>query len=152
MIIEPDQFYYENGVYHWSPERATAAWEKSYALLEQALLAGMIRRVVLLIGLPGSGKSTWSQTADAADTVVFDGFFGYPERRARVLQIARRFGIPVEVVWVTTDLETCIAHNATRPEDRRVPEETIRTMAKQLERCPPVPEEGYARFERIPAK
>jgi predicted kinase len=150
MIIEPDQLLYdENGRYFWTRERMNANWETCFSQLEGLLRGGTIRRVVMLVGLPGSGKSTWSRAADSADTVVFDGFFGFPHRRERLLALSKSFGVPVEAVWVTTDLGTCLARNAQRSEDRRVPEETIRMMADQLSKTPPRLEEGFAKLELV---
>jgi predicted kinase len=149
MIIEPDQLLYENGKYFWTRERMNANWETCFGVLEEALRSGTVRRVVMLVGLPGSGKSTWAQSADAPDTVIFDGFFGFPHRRERLLKLAKSYGVPVEAAWVTTDLETCLARNAQRSEDRRVPEETIRVMANQLSLTPPMLEEGFAKLDRI---
>jgi predicted kinase len=42
--------------------------------------------------------------------------------------IANKHGYEVEVVRFNTDLDTCLARNATRSADRRVPEDVIRRM------------------------
>src|SRR5262249_52381876 len=82
MIIEPDPFYSGGGVFTWSPERSEASWEASYRRLQELLVGGAYRKVVILVGLPGCGKSTYTAANDAADVIVFDGLFIPPERRA----------------------------------------------------------------------
>jgi predicted kinase len=144
MIIEPDQYYYEAGRYVWSPERRDAAWERAYRTLEEALRSGRVRKVVVLMGIPGSGKSTWARAHDGDDVVIFDGFFAYKDRQARVLEIARAAGVPVEAVWMQADWDTALARNARRPPDRRVPDETMKEMRRLLEENPPTVEEGFA--------
>jgi predicted kinase len=148
MIIEPDKHYLENGRYVWSPQRRDAAWARAFADLEKALATGRIRRVILLLGIPGSGKSTWADAHDGDDVVIFDGFFGYRERRTRALEIGAAAKVPVEVVWLEADWDTCVARNARRPEDRRVPEETMAQMRRLLEEDPPTVAEGFTAVRR----
>src|SRR5262245_47011501 len=88
MIIEPDELYYEDGRYVWSPERRDAVWDRCFQDFEAALRRPGVRRAVILIGIPGSGKSTWARAHDAADVVVFDGAFNDPDRRHRAVAIA----------------------------------------------------------------
>jgi predicted kinase len=149
MIIEPDQFYFENGKYVWSPERSQENWEACYRRLDELLAEGTYRKVVILVGLPGCGKSTYTAANDAPDVVVFDGLFILPDRRARVLAVATRHGVPVEAVWIGTDLETCLARNARRSPDRRVPEDAIRQMKQILDATPPLLAEGLSAIIRV---
>jgi predicted kinase len=149
MIIEPDQFYFEDGVYTWSPERSEASWEACYRRLDELLAGGAYRKVVILVGLPGCGKSTYTAANDAAGVVVFDGLFVPPERRACVLAVAAKHRVPVEAVWIGTDLDTCLARNARRSPDRRVPEDAIRRMKETLDASPPSLAEGLAAVHRI---
>src|SRR5438874_2423762 len=37
MIIEPDELYFENGRYVWSPERRDAVWARCFQEFEAAL-------------------------------------------------------------------------------------------------------------------
>jgi predicted kinase len=144
MIIEPDKHYDDNGRYVWTPERGVTAWERSFEELRAALASGTYRRVEALIGIPGCGKSTYARAHDAADVILFDGFFGPRERRQRVLEIAAHFGVPVEAVCLVADWETCVQRNEQRRPDRRVPQETMATMWRMLQESPPSLEEGYA--------
>jgi predicted kinase len=143
MIIEPDKHYNDAGLYVWTPERSISAWERCYEELRTALASGTYRKVVALIGIPGSGKSTFARAHDAADVILFDGFFASPERRRRILDISAEFGVPVEAVWLAADWETCVRRNEQRRPDRRVPQETMETMWRMLRETPPSLEEGF---------
>jgi predicted kinase len=150
MIIEPDKHYDDDGRYVWTPERSVMAWERSYEELRAALAGGTYRRVVALIGIPGCGKSTYARSHDAADLILFDGFFGKPERRRRVLEIAAQFGVPVEAVWLKADWETCVRRNDQRRDDRRVPQETMEAMWRMLQEDPPSLAEGFTAIREVP--
>lgn len=151
MIIEPDQHYYREGTYEWTQERSAAAWDESYRRLEALLGSGDYRRLVLLIGPPGCGKSTYAAEHDGPDVVLFDGLFALPERRARALALAARHGVPVEAVWVRTDLAVCLERNGRRSPDRRVPEEAVRQAHQVLEETPPTCAEGFVAVRVIEA-
>jgi predicted kinase len=51
-------------------------------------------------------------------------------------------------VWFDTALDVCIARNAARPVDERVPEQAIRNVHAALE--PPTLEEGFAEILVVP--
>jgi predicted kinase len=150
MIIEPDQLYYEEGHYVWSPERCEAAWEQCYRDLAEALRTRPVRKVVILVGLPGCGKSHWTRAHHEDDVVIFDGLFVQRERRRRVLAIAQEAGVPVEAVWFTTDWAACVDRNGRRSPDRKVPEEALERMRQVLEGDPPTAAEGFAEVRRYP--
>jgi predicted kinase len=144
MILEPDQFYYDGGRYVWSQERCDAAWADCYRALAEALARQSVRKVVILVGLPGCGKSRYAREHDAADVVVFDGLFIDPARRRRVVETARGAGVPVEAVWFRTDWDTCVTRNAARPHDRQVPAATMEALRERLATDPPTEAEGFA--------
>ena len=144
MILEPDQFYYDGGRYAWTQERCDAAWAECYRALAEALARQPVRKVVILVGLPGCGKSRYARQHDADDVVLFDGLFIDRGRRARVVEIARAAGVPVEAVWFQTDWDTCAARNAGRSPDRQVPGATMEHLRGQLAAAPPTEAEGFA--------
>lgn len=149
MIIEPDQHYYENGVYVWTPDRCKTAWEQCYRRLEELLQSGDYRRLILLIGVPGSGKSTWAGRHDTADVILFDGVFAQPVRRKEALAMAARYGVQVEAICLDTDLAECLLRNSRRSPDRKVPEETIRQMHESLHANFPSCAEGFVNIHRV---
>jgi predicted kinase len=144
MILEPDHFYYDGGRYVWSQERSEAAWAECYRRLTGALTRQPVRKLIMLVGLPGCGKSRYAREHDAADVVLFDGLFIDPARRRRVVEIARAAGVPVEAVWFRTDWDTCMARNAGRSPDRQVPAAVMEQLREHLAADPPTEAEGFA--------
>lgn len=149
MIIETDRHFYEGGRYVWSAQRRRAAWEACVRLFREALEGARVEQVVMMVGMPGSGKSTCARTMDRDGVVVLDSTFVEPERRRQILQIARQFGTPVVAVWVDTEWEVCVRRNAERAEDRRVPVEVMRGMHQRLHDNRPREEEGFAVVRRV---
>jgi predicted kinase len=149
MILEPDQLYDDGGRYVWTQERCDAAWADGYRVLQETLARQTIRKVVILVGLPGCGKSKYARDHDAADVVVFDGLFIDRGRRARVVEIARAAAVPVAAVWFRTAWETCADRNGRRSADRQVPAETMERLRQQLTADPPTTAEGFASLEAV---
>nr|WP_044500935.1 AAA family ATPase [Nostoc sp. PCC 7107] len=141
--------------------------------------------LILLIGLPGSGKSTvakqliaecpqmqlistdairgqlfgdeiiqgpwflvWQeverqlqQTVAANQSAVFDATNAQRSHRRELIACTRDLGFTQIVgIWMTTPVWLCLARNKRR--DRRVPEEVILRMHRQLRDAPPSVEEG----------
>lgn len=127
MIISPDNFLIEDGIYNWSPERANFAWEQSYQLLQFAANSNEYFKFVLISGLPNSGKSTWLSNNHKDDTVYFDATLTKRGVRQKILKY-----IPEtwhkSIIVICCPIEICKIRNAARPEDKRVPETTIERM------------------------
>ena len=151
MIIESDQQLYENGRYYWTPQRAVAAWSRCFGQLTRALAGGKYRLLMLLIGIPGSGKSTYAGTHDRPDIIIFDGTFVDATRRSRVTAAARAAGVPAIAVWLDTKFNTCVQRNQQRTADRRVPLDSMNVMLHRLNSVPPQLEEGFTQIFRISA-
>ncbi|MEV7535478.1 ATP-binding protein [Streptomyces hydrogenans] len=62
----------------------------------------------------------------AGHAVFVDSTNVEPRVRASLLELARRHGRPAFALRFPADLDTCLARNAQRPDDRRVPEATLR--------------------------
>src|SRR5258706_16068903 len=118
MIIESDQQLYENGRYYWTPQRAVAAWSRCLQQLTPALASGKYRLLMMLIGIPGSGKSTYASANDRPDVIIFDGTFVDATRRARVTAAARAGGVPGIAGGLGTGFEKWGVRNQPRPADR----------------------------------
>ncbi|MFD9453466.1 AAA family ATPase [Streptomyces sp. NPDC059985] len=66
------------------------------------------------------------QHLNAGTTVFLDSTNVEPHVRAGLVERARRLGRPVVALRFLPDLDTCLIRNALRPDNRRVPEDTLR--------------------------
>lgn len=109
VIICPDDNITaaNGGHYEWTWWRARDAWK----------LAGEQLRMAL----------------DGDRDVIFDAVFRKRKDRKKYIHMARSRGWAVQVVYVKTDVEVCVARNALRPPNRRVPEDRLRQMAAEVE-------------------
>ena len=145
-VISPDNHLYEDGVYKFTQERAKAAWAACYAELDEALADPQVSRVVLLVGVPASGKSTWvSRQSPDPTTVLFDATFVKLDWRAPVVEKVLAAGKQVEAIWVWAPPEVIKERNAQRPADRMIPEQVIEEMFGHLDMEPPTVAEGFSR-------
>jgi predicted kinase len=147
-VIDPDAFLETEGGRVWTPERNAEAWRAAFATLRGALAAGSVRRVVVVCGLQGAGKSTWiaCQEPDPG-TVYVDAALPGARHRAPILALARAFSVPAEAVWIRTPLPVALERNLRRPADRQVPEASIRSVARLFE--PPTVAEGFTAIRVI---
>ena len=157
MIFSPDNHLYDlAGRYRWTPPRAKAAWGKTWHQLEDYLgWCPEPKKVVILMGAPGSGKSTWLDRNREHGVVYFDACFDLDWKRANLTRrVWREYpGCPVECVWIDTPAHICKERNAARPADRRVPEHAIDKMVRYISECPPdAEEEGFTRVVRVTPK
>jgi predicted kinase len=143
--ISPDSHLYTDGVYVFTTERAQAAWATCYQELAEALADPQVTRVVLLVGVPGSGKSTWvSEQPDDPTTVLFDATFAKLDWRTPVVEQVLAAGKQVEAVWVMAPIEVVKERNALRSTDRVIPDEVIDSMFDLLNAEPPTRAEGFS--------
>jgi predicted kinase len=144
MIISPDHhLHLPDGTYHWTPDRVKQAWASAKEQYTQALLWPIKPdKVVLLMGIPAAGKSTWLAENEDERVLYFDATFDLPFKRKPYLRRAREAGVPVEIVWLDTSLAVCIERNATRSEDRRVPDAVLQATHSKILSSPPSEAEG----------
>jgi hypothetical protein len=143
--INPDDFLLTPTGRVWTPERNKAAWEQSYASLAEALSmrTDQSRDLYLVCGLQGSGKSTWIRhnAPRLAPCVFFDAALPRAVHRLPIITIARSAGVTVHAVWMNVSLETALSRNSLRPDDERIPDTSIRSVAAQFEA--PAVSEGF---------
>ncbi len=87
-----------------------------------------------------------------AHGLIYDATNVRRRSRRQVLQTLQEIGFggpkaPIVGVWVTVDLEICLARNAER--DRQVPTEVITQMHRQLLGAPPSLQEGFDNLWQI---
>ena len=146
MIVSPDSYLItESGEYVWTPERVKAAWNQSYAALKRLSDDPRYEKVVLMVGIPASGKSTWLKRNHDPSAIYFDAPFTTQRARLPVIQIAKEAGMVVEAAVMTTPIAVCKDRNSCRSVDRKVPDEVVERMAAQLLGDPPKVTEGFDR-------
>lgn len=87
-----------------------------------------------------SGKNhVWNQhrvledMKDEIPVIIVDNTNTLRKEAAPYVVLAKMFGYSVEAVRVDPGVDVCVARQADRPEDRRVPEDVIRTMHGRME-------------------
>lgn len=124
MILSPDDII---GTREWSPRVASEAWALTRHVWITETNSGNFDRAIIMVGLPGSGKSTVARKLDDERTLILDSTMTVASRRMEYVALS---GVPVMYVYVKTSLETCIK----RQEGRTfpVPEEVIRRTDDQM--------------------
>jgi len=144
MIISPDTFRVRpNGYYDSSFEATAAAWDRTFREFRHALDQKNPLRVVLLVGLPGSGKSTWTKHNDHDDHIIIDATLTRKIERAPLIQLAQYQQIDVEALVFLTPMIDCMFRNAERSPDRRVPHNVLARMVENMQTDPVTLEEGF---------
>ncbi len=140
---------------------------------------GGARELVLLVGLPGSGKSTFArrfaathrlvsldalrgrrqpaatqlrlvaEALAAGHSVVVDNVHAAPGARAPLIALGRAHGARVVAYFLDAPRAVCLARNRQRTGRARVPDVAIHVAAARL--VPPAPEEGFDEVRRIDA-
>jgi tRNA uridine 5-carbamoylmethylation protein Kti12 len=144
VILRP-----EDRVAHDEAGQRTAiaeAWASCRRELRSALADPSTTEVVVMVGTPGAGKTTWSDAHDGPGVVVFDAVWAnQARRRALALQI-RAAGKLAVCVWVRTPLDECLRRQALRPVWRQVPGAVCHRAALALHTHPPNMGEGWSRL------
>lgn len=147
MILSPDHYLYDDqGNYLWSEDRLQRAWSRVTQELPFLLLSGRFKKVVFMVGLPGSGKSTWLEFFEQKDILYLDATFIYQGWRTPLVKIISKYGIPMEALVFQTPWETILKRNQDRPSGRAPNEETLKEWFDHLHSNPPTKAEG---FEKI---
>src|SRR5215470_12042874 len=110
--------------------------------------------LVILIGLPGAGKSSFYRDRFAATHVhvskdLMRNRRNRQTRQLALIDAARRRNAAVVGFVFTTSAPECSRQNRNRAGRERVPEVAIRAAAKRFEW--PTPAEGFDRLERVRA-
>ena len=146
MVLSPDDYLIgPDGTYAWSEARVKAAWKRTLAEVEAALPTHAT--LILLVGYPASGKSTWMRHRHVEGAVCVDATFVSRKRRAPFLALGVEYGKPVHAVHFTTPFAECLRRNALRTPDRSVPLRAMTRMRDAFET--PFPSEGFASVTEV---
>jgi len=149
--INPDHYLGIDNSYIFTPERNQAAWRKAYTDFESLLRnAKPSTKLYVVIGIQGSGKSTWVEhniLHFGSEAIFFDAALPARVHRRRVLELAQENGVSVIAVWMNTPLKVAIARNSARPPNKQVPELAVHRVFYMLER--PEKDEGFSQIFEI---
>lgn len=133
------------------------------------------KEIVVLTGIPGSGKSTIAATKfhdhirinldtlksrpkeklaiidalESGQSVVIDSTNTTRKVRARYVEIARACGVRIRSVFVKSPIDVALSNNRQRLGPERVPDYVVRIYNAKLE--PPSVEEGFESCEVVEA-
>lgn len=144
MILNPDSLLYINDKYVWSPEAASNAWSECYSQVYN-LLKNNYKKLIILIGIPGAGKSTYLSSNKLEDNVVyFDSTLVSRKFRKPLVKVAFNCSKPIEAIFIDTPINICKDRNSLRTEDRKVPDIAFDKWSKLLKR--PSFSEGFSKI------
>jgi len=99
------------------------------------------REVIIMVGYPGSGKSTWANAQegyiridgdslktpkamvraaekcmvkDPTKSIIFDSTGSTKKRRSEFIAFANRHELPVKIMWIQTSMEESMKRNSLR--------------------------------------
>jgi predicted kinase len=144
-VFNPDDYLQTPQGRVYTDEDNAAAWEQIYSELEALFSrATPDTRFFIVMGVQGSGKSTWIRrnlVSLGTSAVCLDAALPARRHRMRALALAKGFHVRTVGVWINVPLERALAQNARRPSDQAVPEFAVRSVFDMLE--PPSIEEGF---------
>jgi hypothetical protein len=152
MIISPDKFLTDiNGDYKWTPKSNSEAWTRCYRELGKELMNISDGNLLMMSGLPASGKSSLLEghhnNEEVATTlkqqydVIFDATFSTRISRSGILNIAIGAGWTVDCLYMSTPLQECLDRNVLRQSVKNVPGSVITAMYDKFDR--PELSEGF---------
>jgi predicted kinase len=109
VILSTDEYWYEDGSYQYDPKRAGEAHQWNQ------------RRCVNLM------------QQDVSPLIIDNTNITQTEAQP-YLTFAKMYGYTVQVIRVEANTNTCIARQANRTADRRIPEDVISDKAYRMER------------------
>jgi predicted kinase len=136
---------------------AGKAWAWAYKTAGNLVATKCVDLLVLPVGLPGAGKSTYIEhmgdiTAGNAvvrgNVLVFDAMWLMARDRTAAVNLLKGAGISfAKAVYFDTPTDVCIARQELRGYDKQLPARLIRATARNLQM--PTRAEGFDAIEVI---
>jgi len=130
-VFSADHYFTVDGVYRFNPAQLPEAHQSCFAgycsYLQATKDAGRPVRVLIMRGVPGSGKSTWVAAHACPDDVVVDNTNVLWEHAVRYWLVARDCGFETVLVTVECAPEVAAARNA-----HGVPASSVMAMHARL--------------------
>lgn len=134
MIISPDieNERLNDGIYKFTFDHHTTATRAAYYKFFQELNSGKYDTVYVMMGLPGSGKTTWARQHDDEKTLIWDATNLDRWKRIPLLSAIAAADYEVNLVYAKADYGTCAQRQDARPVNRAVPRTTIHNMMQRM--------------------
>lgn len=136
MVISPDDYRWVDGEYIFTDENERLVWPLVHTAWQEAASRKSV--MVMMVGLPRSGKSTWARANDAPELAILDSTGINEERRQPFIEMARKAGAKcLHAVVMATPYNVCVARNRDRkpePLSDFVMERMDRRLTKPFER------------------
>ena len=118
------------------------------ALRDEVLPDPKVRRVIVMVGTAGAGKSTTAAELAKVDwqqgTVIVDACHDTPAARISLVKRIRAAGKMAVAVVLRTPAAECVRRDAERPVGRKVGRQIIERKARELRLHPPTKAEGWS--------
>ena len=137
VILDPD----EHEQRYTDPPEAFAHVART--LRDEILPDPSIHTIYVMIGPPGSGKSTWAKENAAPGSCILDACHAYPPKRKAILGRLKRCGKRAVAVWMRTPLFTCWDQDARRGPPKTVGRTKIGAQYEEIESNPPRLSQGW---------
>lgn len=141
MILSPDHFMYSSdGEYLYSPTREAAAWKETLSKVGSLLKENRFKKVIVLIGLPGTGKTAWANDhTHLDDTLILDANFCTVMNRIKLFDVVKPFNVPVEgICFPVVDLSGSLPKSS-----KTMPEDAYNRLVTHFAHNPPSQKEGF---------
>ena len=147
-VISPNSELYEDGEYRWSAKKIAQAWNRAYQRVGKEISEVEGGKLLLVIGLPSSGKSTYiNMVKDECEyDLIFDGGFITRISRSALVNLCKGAGWEVDAILIDTPPHVSSSRNKKNYNKQRVPPSLFDRLAETLEE--PSELEGFSLIKR----
>lgn len=150
MHINPDHYLETKKGRRWTNKRNEQAWK--YCLedyLVQLRDDPEVKKVYLLIGCQGAGKSSWAEIKNKEEpkNIIFDAILVKKSERESLIKLALRYEKICIAVHFITNLSVCLSRNHERDLDKRADESALMNVFNAVEE--PSIDEGFTSIIKV---